>query len=130
MCFYCKIRGATIGCCKKGCRKSFHLPCALKNNCLTQFINSFNSFCHLHHGIETNTPVHTIEELCGVCNEMMGTYRPVTSIPLTCCSNGWCHKKCLKDNAHSSADFRCPKCGDLEHFHEKMLHNGIFVPFR
>lgn len=33
-CFLCKTKGATIGCCGKGCRRKFHYICAKEGKCL------------------------------------------------------------------------------------------------
>lgn len=130
-CFYCKRRGASIGCCKRGCRKSFHLPCAIKNNCLSQFVGSFDSFCHLHHGIDTPDSIHRSDVCCRICQEIMGIYHPVSSIELTCCNGGWCHKKCLMELAHSIGPrFACPLCDNDDDFNTKMLLNGIYIPVR
>lgn len=130
-CFYCKQRGASIGCCHKGCRKSFHLSCANKNDCLVQFYGQFASFCHAHHGIETASAVHSNDDVCVLCVSSMGAYHPIKSIPLLCCDSGWCHKDCLKMEAFSKADqFNCPSCHDEEAFYIRMLMNGIYIPNR
>lgn len=125
-CYYCKHRGGNIGCCKKGCRKSFHLPCALKNDCLVQFSGAFDSFCQVHHGIETASAVHSTDDRCVLCRHRMEAYHPIKSIPLSCCNNGWCHKNCLKKNAVDADEFHCPLCQNDYDFQAHMLENGIY----
>ncbi|GBL90491.1 G2/M phase-specific E3 ubiquitin-protein ligase [Araneus ventricosus] len=41
-CFHCKRKGATIGCCKAVCRRTFHFPCGIQNQTLHQFFGSFS----------------------------------------------------------------------------------------
>uniref|UniRef100_A0A8D0EVB8 PHD-type domain-containing protein n=1 Tax=Strix occidentalis caurina TaxID=311401 RepID=A0A8D0EVB8_STROC len=36
-CFVCGESGATITCCQEGCNRSFHLPCAMEGECVTQY---------------------------------------------------------------------------------------------
>ena len=36
-CVYCKKKGATVGCARPQCKKSYHLPCGLANNSLQQY---------------------------------------------------------------------------------------------
>lgn len=128
-CFYCKLRGASIGCDRKACRKSFHFPCGLDNRCLTEFYGNYRSFCHLHHTIERLT-IHDDNELCVLCNDSMGKFHPVTSVELSCCGTKWIHKKCLQHSVHKQNTPRCTTCGDEEQFRYCLQSNGIFVPER
>ena len=41
LCFVCGKRGATITCAESGCNRSFHLPCASKGDCITQYFGEF-----------------------------------------------------------------------------------------
>ncbi|XP_046782536.1 PHD finger protein 7-like isoform X2 [Gallus gallus] len=41
LCFVCGSSGATITCAESGCHRSFHLPCALEGQCVTQYIGEF-----------------------------------------------------------------------------------------
>lgn len=126
-CYYCKLKGANIGCCRKSCRKSFHLPCALENNCLVQFRDKFPSFCHIHHGIE-RTSIHAKDEICLLCSKDMKEFHPVTSVQLNCCESKWYHSDCLRDLAFVEQNkFTCPCCGDCDDFRDSMLSNGIYV---
>lgn len=129
MCTYCYRKGASIGCCHKYCRKSFHFTCGVKNNCLTQFVDTYRSFCHDHHGI-IRTNVHRPNELCSLCLKEMGPYHPITSICLPCCdATKWYHKVCLMKKAlRMGSEFKCVLCGEIDMFSRSMLLNGIYIP--
>ena len=38
-CVYCKLKGATVGCAKQECKKSYHLPCGMKHGSLQEFFH-------------------------------------------------------------------------------------------
>lgn len=53
-CVYCKLKGATVGCAKQECKKSYHLPCGMKHGSLQEFYDQviiclilISSFCTL-----------------------------------------------------------------------------------
>ncbi|XP_042748774.1 PHD finger protein 7-like, partial [Lagopus leucura] len=48
LCFVCGKRGASITCAEPGCNRSFHLPCASKGECVTQYFGEFRSLCMEH----------------------------------------------------------------------------------
>ncbi|XP_031637487.1 G2/M phase-specific E3 ubiquitin-protein ligase-like [Contarinia nasturtii] len=131
-CHYCHSNGATIGCCKKSCRHSFHLPCALQNDCRFEFQDPFQSYCDAHHNIKKPKNAHKPSDLCTICYEEMGEYNPVRSIPLPCCNkNSWCHKLCLQQYAQTSGYFlKCPLCKDSDTFREWITRRGVFIPDR
>lgn len=128
-CFFCKLKGASIGCDLRSCKKSFHLTCGIQNNCLTQFFGNYKSFCHLHHKIDRST-IHSEAELCVLCAQEMGKFHPVASIELPCCNDRWYHSKCLKDMVNKQSAPRCRTCGDEDSFRIFLQTNGIFVPER
>lgn len=129
-CFYCKERGANIGCCDKYCRRSFHFSCAKRNDCLFEFANTFRSFCHQHHKIKKPKEVHSKTDTCNICLDDMGPYKPTESIQSPCCSKtNWYHRKCLMQMAHSSGYFfKCPLCNNNDFFREELKMRGIFIP--
>ena len=49
LCKYCGKKGATLGCEDKRCKSAYHLPCAIRCNCLLQYFGAFQVFCPLHH---------------------------------------------------------------------------------
>ena len=38
-CVYCKKKGATVGCARQACKKSYHLPCGMLNGSLQEFFD-------------------------------------------------------------------------------------------
>ncbi|NXP53547.1 PHF7 protein, partial [Heliornis fulica] len=47
-CFICGQSGAAITCRERGCHRSFHLPCAVEGECVTQYFGLYRSFCWEH----------------------------------------------------------------------------------
>lgn len=47
-CRYCGIFGACVGCTKKTCQYSFHLPCLYDSKGFVCFKKSFEAFCYKH----------------------------------------------------------------------------------
>lgn len=45
-CAYCKQKGASVGCCFKGCYETFHFTCARKANCI--FLHDKTVYCSSH----------------------------------------------------------------------------------
>ncbi|XP_065166058.1 LOW QUALITY PROTEIN: histone-lysine N-methyltransferase trithorax-like [Atheta coriaria] len=45
-CAQCKQKGASVGCCLKGCYQTYHFPCAQKANC--HFNADRTMYCHVH----------------------------------------------------------------------------------
>lgn len=131
-CAYCKEKTATIGCCVRACRKSFHLPCALKNECRLEFVDPFKSFCDVHNGIKKPKKVHKPTDTCKICFDDMGEWNPIQSIQSPCCNrDSWYHKLCLMKYALTSGYFlKCPLCNDSNQFRDSIAKQGIFRPDR
>ena len=71
-CIYCKGNYATVGCVGQKCKKTFHLPCGLKNGSLHQFYGSFSSFCQDHRPVQAPLAGGAgggVADECGVCLE-------------------------------------------------------------
>lgn len=131
-CCYCHQKGATIGCCVRACRRSFHLPCALQNDCQLEFNDTFRSFCEDHRTIKKPKNRHQPTDLCTICYDEMGQFNLMRSIPLPCCNkNAWCHKSCLQKYAQTSGYFlKCPLCKDSDQFRGWIQERGVFIPDR
>lgn len=129
-CAYCKGKSATIGCCVKACRKSFHLPCAIQRNCVFEFVDPFRSFCESHHNLKKPKTVHKPTDLCAICYDEMGEYNLVRSIQSPCCNKeSWYHKLCLMKYAQTSGYFlKCPLCKDENTFRRSIQERGVFIP--
>lgn len=132
VCYYCKKPGATIGCCIETCKISFHLPCASKQECLFEFVGSYKSFCHKHHGVQPIDTAHAPDDSCSICLDKMGNYHPVRSVRSPCCNqNSWYHKRCLLQMAQTSGYFfRCPLCNNSDVFRNALVMKGVFIPDR
>lgn len=42
-CVYCKKKGATVGCARQACKKSYHLPCGMLNGALQEHFDQVRS---------------------------------------------------------------------------------------
>ncbi|KAL5241794.1 hypothetical protein ACI65C_009204 [Semiaphis heraclei] len=134
-CVYCKKKGATISCCGVKCRKTFHLPCGLRNGSMHQYFQSFKSFCQQHRITQTidltelqnSAPVQ-----CAICKDDVIPSPLPTSIWAPCCKrNAWFHRGCIQDLALSAGYFfKCPLCNNVENFKCRMLTLGIYIPSR
>lgn len=130
-CSYCKQGGASIGCWIRVCRKSFHLHCAIANNCATEFTEDYRSYCNVHFCSNTVNTItkHTETESCAICILPMGEWTQYNSIKTICCNDNWIHKKCAKGLAFTMADdFCCPNCQDNDDFRFNMLLSGVYIP--
>ena len=47
-CSKCQKTGATVGCCNKICKRTYHFPCGSEARMLNQYFGAFNSFCINH----------------------------------------------------------------------------------
>lgn len=130
-CAYCDERGASIGCCIRSCRNSFHLPCALKSHCRIEFAGSFRSYCDQHSGFSVPEKVHAPTDPCAICFDEMGPYDLSDSIRSPCCNtDSWYHKWCLAKYAQTSGYFlKCPLCNS-KGFRKDIARLGIFIPNR
>lgn len=99
-----------------------------------EFNEDFRSYCDTHFAANTlnTSEVHSVDALCGICNEHMGSHNSVKSLQVICCDdNRWYHKACLKQMAFAlTDDFDCPACDNREQFRENMQANGIYIPSR
>lgn len=130
VCSVCEDGGASIGCCVKKCRNSFHLPCALTSNCSINFAN-YRTFCKDDRKYQPPAILHTPTEPCTICLAEMGPYRPNQSIQTSCCNTSWSHKLCLAQYAQTSGYFfKCPLCKNSKQFRQSIMQQGIFIPNR
>lgn len=145
-CHYCKKPGAAAVCCKKECRKWFHVPCAMKNNCLMHFFDKFESFCDDH----AKEMIHHDElparnEKCSICQDDLGEYNPVKCFRPPCCIESvkekegknkayWMHYECVMQGARNLGyHFNCFafSCGKRDDKTRQGYKNcGIFIPDR
>ncbi|XP_058838352.1 PHD finger protein 7-like [Topomyia yanbarensis] len=140
ICNYCNCSSAPIKCNAEKCERRFHYICGYNNNCLTQFINEYSSYCHEHLPIR-HEKLHGEDTLCWICWENMSPYNPVSSFCSSCppqesskkqsLEYTWYHRKCMQRYASESGYyFKCPNCYESKNFSEHAKLHGIFVPMR
>lgn len=129
-CRYCPKKGATVRCALwPQCKTLFHVKCGVKSKCLNQFEDPFESFCRQHVNIEEKFAKHADYWHCQICDEIMGDYDPITSIP-SCCDQGYYHKLCMQKYAAAAGYLaKCPSCGnDADGYRKFLRSRGIFCP--
>uniref|UniRef100_A0A182NZD8 PHD-type domain-containing protein n=1 Tax=Anopheles epiroticus TaxID=199890 RepID=A0A182NZD8_9DIPT len=130
-CYICKEMHANVSCCAKKCLRTFHTVCGIRNQCLSHFTDTFQSWCATHVPIARDSHPHTAEEPCSICYDEMGPYERITSIRAPCCRNGWFHQRCLAQYAQSAGYFfKCPLCNNEDKFLPEIPRRGVFVPER
>ncbi|POI18499.1 hypothetical protein CIB84_017757, partial [Bambusicola thoracicus] len=131
-CFVCGNVGATITCAESGCDRSFHLPCASKGDCITQYFGQFRSFCCDHRPLQPLEVAPAQDTTCIVCMEPVGDSRSYSTMVCPSCQHAWFHRACVQEQALHAGFycFRCPLCRDRDWFIPEMLAMGIQIPFR
>ncbi|XP_048786800.1 PHD finger protein 7-like [Lagopus muta] len=131
-CFVCGERGAAISCAESGCERSFHLPCAMDGECVTQYFNQHRSYCWEHR------PSQEIEEApaegtnCLICFEPVGDTLSYHTMLCSACTHAWFHRGCIQQLALNAGalSFQCPNCRNIERFFRQMIIHGIHIPLR
>ncbi|XP_040537746.1 PHD finger protein 7-like isoform X3 [Gallus gallus] len=132
LCFVCGNSGATITCAESGCHRSFHLPCALEGQCVTQYIGEFRSFCWEHRPQQAVEAAPAQDTTCIICMEPVGDSRSYSTMVCPSCQHSWFHRACIQEQAMRAGIycFQCPLCRDRDWFIPDMLTMGIRIPFR
>jgi G2/M phase-specific E3 ubiquitin-protein ligase len=146
-CYICNKKSAATQCAEAGCNRNFHFICGRQNNCITQFIGKFKSFCH-HHVPDTNSGLtHNGIANCSICLNVCGDYHPASSIVSKCCIeiNGhlldfkkecFLHSFCIQQYVFKAGyDSMCPICEmhtsmTRKEWQNQMRHKGIFIPMK
>ncbi|XP_064411857.1 G2/M phase-specific E3 ubiquitin-protein ligase isoform X2 [Latimeria chalumnae] len=130
-CSICKKKGASIGCCIKSCRKSFHYPCGLEKQCIFQFFDNYGSYCWKHKPVQSVLP-DLKPTVCSVCLDTLQPEACFDVIKSPCCRHTWFHRQCLQRHALSAGlfFFMCAICSNMDIFQEEMLRMGIHIPER
>ncbi|GIY16709.1 hypothetical protein CEXT_393531, partial [Caerostris extrusa] len=128
-CFYCKKTGATVGCCNSFCRKSYHLPCGLKNDSLQQSYHSFKSYCKSHKPLQEAIATPVDQSMCHICMSELSRRDFENCLHSPCCKN-WFHRACLGAYAFNAGlhFLKCPLCNNVTNFIEEMRYHGICIP--
>ncbi|XP_030069546.1 G2/M phase-specific E3 ubiquitin-protein ligase [Microcaecilia unicolor] len=132
-CTVCKKKGASIGCVKSRCKRSYHFPCGVERECIFQFTGNFGSYCWDHRPVQNSSTVrHPESSPCTVCLEFVEHLPSYSVLQSPCCKTAWFHRHCLQYQALSAGlyFFRCSVCNNKEKFQNEMLRLGINVPER
>jgi len=144
-CTVCNQKYATVGCAHKSCRKTFHLPCAVRSKALLQYCDQFSLYCHEHRlkqrpFAKMTSPKKSGSEepkmvnpkwspTCGICYDDITTPTDDLAVVWSPCCEKWFHKPCVQRFADTSGYFfKCPLCNNKDDFVEEMKQFGIYVP--
>ncbi|NWI70903.1 PHF7 protein, partial [Todus mexicanus] len=131
-CFICKESGATITCRETRCGLSFHLPCATRGRCITQYFGLYRSFCSEHSPVQEVEAAPEKGTTCLLCIDPVDDQRCYRTMVCPVCRHAWFHRDCIQAQALSAGfhSFRCPLCRDADEFLLEMFTMGIRIPFR
>ncbi|NWR61499.1 G2E3 ligase, partial [Bucorvus abyssinicus] len=131
-CFVCGESGATITCSEMGCDRSFHLPCAVEGECVTQYFLGYSSFCWEHRPEQEVEAAPDDTTTCLICLDLVGDRKSYSTMLCPACQHAWFHRGCIQDQAMGAGfgHFQCPLCRDDHRFLLEMILMGIRVPFR
>ncbi|XP_054694692.1 PHD finger protein 7-like [Grus americana] len=131
-CFVCGENGATITCQDTGCDRSFHLPCAVEGECITQYFGLYRSFCWEHRPEQAVQAAPEETTTCLMCMDSVGHRKSYSTMVCPACKHAWFHRGCIQGQALRAgiSCFQCPLCRDRERFISDMLNMGIRIPRR
>ncbi|XP_030045065.1 G2/M phase-specific E3 ubiquitin-protein ligase-like, partial [Microcaecilia unicolor] len=96
-CTVCKKKGASIGCVKSRCKRSYHFPCGVERECIFQFTGNFGSYCWDHRPVQNSSTVrHPESSPCTVCLEFVEHLPSYSVLQSPCCKTAWFHRHCLQ----------------------------------
>ncbi|NXJ86211.1 G2E3 ligase, partial [Trogon melanurus] len=132
VCVVCGESGAAITCCLPRCDCSFHLPCAARGGCITQFFGHYRAFCSDHRPQQTVEAVRNKDTSCLICPEPLDDGLCFGTMVCPACKHAWFHRSCIQGLALSAGlvCFQCPLCRDSHLFLPEMLIMGIQIPIR
>ncbi|XP_026723367.1 PHD finger protein 7-like [Athene cunicularia] len=131
-CFVCGESGAAITCGQEGCDHSFHLPCAMEGECITQYFFPYRSFCREHRPEQEVEAALEEDTECLICLEPVEDRKSFHTLVCPACKHAWFHRGCIQSQAQYTAvtSFSCPHCRNRNGFVNDMLTMGIRVPTR
>ena len=138
-CVSCKASGATVGCCNKSCKKTYHFICGVESQMLNQYFGAFNSYCPKHQPYQIivmdTYNLKTAKEsnataTCTICHEEVPAYPTFDVLWAPCCKKqSWFHRICMQKLALSAGYFfKCPICSNNTQFCCEMKRFGIYIP--
>ncbi|XP_067992857.1 PHD finger protein 7-like, partial [Melanerpes formicivorus] len=132
LCFVCGGSGASITCQESGCERSFHLPCATRGRCVTQYFEQYRAFCSRHRPQQAVLRDPEPDTDCLLCLEDVGDRQSYRTMVCPVCQHAWFHRDCIQGHAlqAGTSAFRCLLCRDKDQFQQEMLRMGIRIPRR
>lgn len=135
-CSKCRKSGATVGCCNKACKRTYHFPCGYQARMLNQFFGAFHSYCATHQPVQKvaelvrGSPGANGRTTCTICQEEVATQASFDVLWAPCCKKqSWFHRHCMQRMALSAGYFfKCPICSNNNQFVNEMKRMGIYVP--
>ncbi|NXV78604.1 G2E3 ligase, partial [Atlantisia rogersi] len=131
-CFVCGLSGATITCWQLGCNRSFHLPCAMAGECITQYFGLYRAFCWDHRPEQEKVETPEEDTTCLICLDPVEHRPSYGTMVCPACKHAWFHRSCIQGHSMCAGIgcFVCPLCRDRERFQVEMVRMGIRVPAR
>uniref|UniRef100_A0A8C9FK98 PHD finger protein 7 n=1 Tax=Pavo cristatus TaxID=9049 RepID=A0A8C9FK98_PAVCR len=131
-CFICGKRGASITCAETGCERSFHLPCTLEGECVSQHFGKYSSFCQEHSPQQAVEAAPEQDTSCIICMDPVGDKKSYSTMVCPACKHAWFHRACIQGQATCAGInyFQCPLCRDKDKFKSEMFIMGIQIPDR
>ncbi|XP_049656065.1 PHD finger protein 7-like [Accipiter gentilis] len=130
-CFVCGEMGAAITCGEKGCDRSFHLPCASRGECVTQYFGLYRSFCWEHRPEQALKAKPGQNSTCIVCLGPVEDKKSYHTMACPACQQAWFHRSCIQKQAiHAGVCFCCLHCRNQDRFVMEMLAMGIRISKR
>ncbi|XP_074604727.1 uncharacterized protein LOC141858020 [Brevipalpus obovatus] len=135
-CVFCKKKGAASGCCIAKCKVSFHYPCGLENDILSQFKTpQYDTYCSEHRLVQNDGQLVQRTPLkCALCPKLVKSHldpKGLTFVEAPCC-HSLIHRDCLTRHASTKSirNFKCPvaSCKDVKKFVPEMQKFGIYIP--
>ncbi|XP_042655808.1 PHD finger protein 7-like [Tyto alba] len=98
-CFVCGESGAAITCCQEGCDRSFHLPCAVEGECVTQFLPQYRSFCWQHRPEQAVEAAPGENTACLICLDPVEDRKSYGTMVCPVCKHAWFQRACIQVGA-------------------------------
>ncbi|XP_021243486.1 uncharacterized protein LOC110394125 isoform X3 [Numida meleagris] len=95
-CFICGKRGASITCAEIGCERSFHLPCTLEGECVSQHFGKYSSFCQEHSPQQAVEAAPEQDTSCIICLEPVEDKKSYSTMVCPACKHAWFHRACIQ----------------------------------
>ncbi|KAJ8983081.1 hypothetical protein NQ317_007123 [Molorchus minor] len=130
LCVACHKSGASIVC--TGCRKSFHLPCAIENYVVIEMLGCFPACCLPCYIKKNNynmalSPSPAAQERCSICLVNLSVGGRIYWSE--CCQSKGFHIICLQTYAETAGNAtKCPLCSNSGIFRCSIRKSGVYIP--